>query len=383
MPAFQILDECPACHVESAVAAIYDPLSPASALGVAAESRCRLCGRVTVGTVEPACAPPGAGAERTREDACPRCGEVLTEEDRMATRCSHCGIAALSVERRPGTRFGSVDQLEEALAAWARAEGNEDTLEFVESSFLDGSLDAVFARLQSGERVETNFDVLAFLFPEVALAAAVPMELGPEEMAPPAGDTAGQLAVESDPGQGGTGSWPPVDSEPEPGATGNLLPVESESTGGDDPPAGDETDDERRPTTLEERTEAWAPMLPLVSVMVADGRVHPAEEAFLNRVLARHKVPPIPAAHVRVHRPETVPVSSSPRARERMVEAMVHLVHVDRLRDGTEFRVVEEYARAWGVDPAKVRHWDKLYRKRYATGTQRLWLILESIFVKR
>ena len=138
-----------------------------------------------------------------------------------------------------------------------------------------------------------------------------------------------------------------------------------------------------RPPTLEQRTEAWAPLLPLVSVMVADGRVHPAEEAFLNRVLARHRYPPIPALHVRVHRPETVPVSSSPEARSRMIEAMVHLVHVDRLRDGTEFRVVEEYARAWGVDPTQVARWDQTHRKRYATGMQRLWLILESVFVKR
>lgn len=372
MSAFQILDECPACHVESAVAAIYDPLSPASALGVAAESRCRLCGRVTVGQVEPACATPPDGPQRMREDACPRCGEILSEDDRLAARCCHCGVSARSVERRGGARFSSVSQLEEALARWAQAEGQSDTREFVESSFLDGSLDAVFRRIQAGERVETNFDVLAFLFPEVALAAAVPLDL--DDLGP-APDSAAPA--------------PLPDPVSVPVSAAEILEPDALPDPGDEPaPAGDPDAappeaGERRPSTLEERTEAWAPMLPLVSVMVADGRVHPAEEAFLNRVLARHKVPPIPAAHVRVHRPETVPVSSSPRARERMVEAMVHLVHVDRLRDGTEFRVVEEYARAWGVDPAKVSHWDKLYRKRYATGTQRLWLILESIFVKR
>lgn len=368
MSAFQILDECPACHVESAVAAIYDPLSPASALGVAAESRCRLCGRVTVGQVEPACDVPANASDRTRGDTCPRCGEILSEDDRVSARCSHCGIVARSQERRGGARFSSVSQLEEALARWAQAEGQSDTHEFVESSFLDGSLDAVFRKIQAGERVETNFDVLAFLFPEVALAAAVPMDLddlGPAPAPAPA-PVPEPPAPETLPGPAAAPVSAAEILEPE------VLP--------DADPSEDE---EQRPSTLEERTEAWAPMLPLVSVMVADGRVHPAEEAFLNRVLARHKVPPIPAAHVRVHRPETVPVSSSPRARERMVEAMVHLVHVDRLRDGTEFRVVEEYARAWGVDPTKVSHWDKLYRKRYATGTQRLWLILESIFVKR
>jgi len=341
MSAFQILDECPNCRVESALAAVYDPHQPCSLLGVAAESTCRLCGRRTTGRVEPECPAPDDPEGRMRDERCPRCGDTLGEDDRLSARCSSCGLEARERVRNPGARFTSLDQLEGALGRWARLEGSESTAEFVESSFLDGELGAVFARLEAGERVETNFDVLAFLFPEIAMAAAVPVEIDAE--------------VESPRGS---------ESESEP----VCRTTESEGP---------------RVPTLEQRTEAWAPLLPLVSVMVADGRVHPAEEAFLNRVLARHRYPPIPAEHVRVHRPETVPVSSKPEARRRMVEAMVHLVHVDRLRDGTEFRVVEEYARAWGVDPARVARWDQLYRKRYATGMQRLWLILESVFVKR
>ena len=127
----------------------------------------------------------------------------------------------------------------------------------------------------------------------------------------------------------------------------------------------------------------WGIILPLVSVMVADGRVHPEEEAFLMRVLARQEMPPVPAALVRVHRPETVPFSESMEARESMLEAMVHLVHVDRLRDGTEIRVVDEYARYWGIAPERVTHWDKLYQDHYAIGTRRLWMLLHGLFTRK
>ena len=399
MSAFQILDECPNCRVESALAAVYDPHQPCSLLGVAAESTCRLCGRRTTGRVEPECPAPDDPEGRMRDERCPRCGDTLGEDDRLSARCSSCGLEARERVRNPGARFTSLDQLEGALGRWARLEGSESTAEFVESSFLDGELGAVFARLEAGERVETNFDVLAFLFPEIAMAAAVPVEIDAEVESPRGSESESERTAaptetepvcrttetESESVTERTAAPTETETESESETERMAAPTETETESeSESEPVCRTTESEGpRVPTLEQRTEAWAPLLPLVSVMVADGRVHPAEEAFLNPVLARHRYPPIPAEHVRVHRPETVPVSSKPEARRRMVEAMVHLVHVDRLRDGTEFRVVEEYARAWGVDPARVARWDQLYRKRYATGMQRLWLILESVFVKR
>ena len=67
MPAYQILDECPACRVESAVAALYEPEAPCCLLGVASESHCRLCGRRTAGRVTPDCPPPDDPVARMRE----------------------------------------------------------------------------------------------------------------------------------------------------------------------------------------------------------------------------------------------------------------------------------------------------------------------------
>jgi len=365
---FQVLDECPCCRVESAVAALFDPAHVCCLLGVAANSRCRLCGRATRGRVTPPCAPPGDAEKRLHDDRCPSCGDRMAEHERLDARCGRCGIVAREEETRPGNEFEAPADLERALGRWAHEEGHDSTEEFVASSFLDGDTETVYRRIQAGERVETNFDVLAFLFPELAVASAIPAE--PRQETEP---TTGAPRSDAPTVQG--------DVQPQ-----SCRPADDPSDGSGSEPAGSlPIPDTSLQTTRPDdafRDELWAPMLPLVSVMVADGRVHPAEEAFIQRFLAANQCPPVPAQHVRVHRPEVVPMPPDPRTRERMLEAMVHLVHVDRLRDGTEFRVVEEYARAWGVAPARTAHWDQLYRTRYATGLRRLWLILQSTFTK-
>ncbi len=368
MSAFHILDDCPACGVESAVLALFDPAVPATLLGVAAESRCRLCGRTTHGVVTPDCASPDHPERYQVQELCPACGTRLDEEERLANRCGHCGLAAVEREVRAGRRFHSLEDLGAAMARWARTEGYDTAEEFLETSFSDGDLSAVLRRMRAGEAVETNFDVLAFLFPEVALAAAVsPVEAGGE------------------PGEIGSPASPPP---PAPGGAADPAPdarggASASMPGGPDPSTGGAT--RRRVAgsgTGGDAHRAWQRLLPLVSVMVADGRVHPAEEAFLTRVLAHHRLPPIPSDLVRVHRPEAVEMPETLDERERLLEAMVHLVHVDRQRDGTEFRVVQEYARAWRVDDALIAHWDRTYRGHYATGLRRLWLILQAAFLR-
>ncbi len=368
MPAFQVLDLCPACRVESALAAVFDPQDPCCLLGVSSTSRCRMCGRQTRGLVTPRVEPPPDPEAALRKEECPACAEQLGDGELAESRCEQCGTAAREREVRAGEVFDSEQELRAAMGRWGSQEGHTSVDEFAEACFLDERVDRVYERMRDGEVVETNFDVLAFLFPEMAMAAAIPDDVADA----------------------------PVPGEPPPRAVPRPPPVEPRratppppSTSG--PVAADET-----PTIIEPAEAApkpdpaaeflgkpWAALLPLVSVMVADGRVHPAEEAFLQRFLQANRCPAIPSEHVRVHRPEVVPVPPDPRTRARMVEAMVHLVHVDRLRDGSEFRVVEEFARAWGVDPTAVARWDTLYRKRHATGLQRLWLILQSTFFKQ
>jgi len=362
---FQVLDECPCCRVESAVAALFDPAHVCCLLGVAASSRCRLCGRAARGRVNRNCPLPADAEQRLHSDRCPSCEGRMGERERLDSTCSRCGIAASEEEIRPGQRFAAVTDLEDALRRWAREEGHDSTEQFVTSSFLDGETSQIYRRIRENDRVETNFDVLAFLFPELAVASAVPSE---------AAEGGEGIETRSDP----PGERPERSVASEATPTPRMPPTDPGDDHVPDDPVG------VPPTDTGEtiRSEPWASMLPLVSVMVADGRVHPAEEAFLQRFLAANQCPPIPAELMRVHRPGAVPVPPDPLARERMLEAMVHLVHVDRLRDGTEFRVVEEFARAWDVPPQRVAHWDQLYRKRYAAGLRRLWLILQSTFTK-
>lgn len=299
-----------------------------------------------------------------RTDRCPACGGSVPEADLLACRCSECGIVACERVLQPGRRFESVDQLRRALGSWAEDEGHDSADEFVEASFLDGDVNRVYERIRDGERVETSFDVLAFLFPEMAMASAIPRER-PAQKSPVDVPVAAPAQVASSPA---------VAPGPGPEASPDSTPREPE------PSPAVPTPQSRALDAI--RGEPWAPLLPLVSVMVADGRIHPAEEAFLQRFLKANQCPPIPLEQVRVHRPHSVPTPPRTTTRERMIEAMIHLVHVDRLRDGSEFRVVEEYARAWGVDRTRVAHWDQLYRKRYATGVRRLWLILQSMFTR-
>lgn len=375
MDVFQVLDECPACRVESALAALYDPCAPACLLGLALESRCRLCGRRTEGVVIPDCAPVPDGSERMRREHCPACDTVLDEQERLEAHCASCGIRGQERVIHPGERFEHPGQLMQALQRWAREEGHDSVDTFFESSFLDPDPRAVFDRIQAGERVETNFDVLAFLFPEIAMAASVPRE--PPGGSPPVAPSPTPAPAPARPTAPHTAPPPvlPPAAAPPPAETPAAVHAQEE------PSPVDGVDGGLLETSS--RHAAWAPLLPLVSVMLADGRVHPAEEAFLDRFLAQHRCPPIPAEYVRVHRPETVPRPPTADQRERMLEAMVHLVHVDRSRDRSEFRVVEEYARHWGIDPARVARWDQMYRDRYTTGMQRLWLLLQNLFTKR
>ncbi len=376
MDVFQVLDECPACRVESARAALYDPEAPACLLGLAIESRCRLCGRRTRGAVIPDLAPLRDGGARMRREHCPACDTPLGENERLTCHCEACGIRAEERIVDPGQRFAHPGELMQALQRWAREEGHDSVDTFFESSFLDPDPRAVFAKLRAGEPVETNFDVLAFLFPEIAMAASVPPDApAPREpaAAPPAPASAGGPVPAVSPSPDGVSPAPPAGPAPE------HHRAEVDPAPPDDDPACAESG----ALDSTERHAAWAPLLPLVSVMVADGRVHPAEEAFLQRFLSQHRCPPIPAEFVRVHRPETLPRPPTAEQRERLLEAMVHLVHVDRSRDGSEVRVVEEYARCWGVDPARVAHWDQVYRDRYAAGVQRLWLVMQKVFTRK
>lgn len=81
--------------------------------------------------------------------------------------------------------------------------------------------------------------------------------------------------------------------------------------------------------------------------MVADGHVRPGERRFLDRALAEMGAPPLPDGELRVWRPYELGAVDDPA---RLLRAMRLLALVDREADGSEERVLREYARAWRLE---------------------------------
>ncbi|MFN7147384.1 MAG: hypothetical protein ACK4YP_26690, partial [Myxococcota bacterium] len=84
----------------------------------------------------------------------------------------------------------------------------------------------------------------------------------------------------------------------------------------------------------------------LASVMLADGRIRPAERRFLDQALARMGAPPLDDGDLRVWRPHELGPVPDPKG---LLQAMRLLALCDHEADGSERRVLEEFARAWHV----------------------------------
>lgn len=361
MPYTRVLDTCPDCRVESALVAHFDAESLSSMLGIASRSRCRLCGRESVGDVFPECEIPDDSEQRMLEDRCPSCGDPLDEVEHLVSECATCGISANERVVRRGTEFDSLDDLRGALDRWAAEEGRRSADAFVEASFPDGSLEEVYKRLMQGETVETRLDVLTPLLEEEDEEEEVT-----DEMQAPVAET-----VDAS------------DEVEEPEAEGAIV-EEARSTV-PSREAKEEDTEVQNPTTevSPPATESDIPLdhvairlLPLVSVMMADGKRHSSEEAFIQGILDAVHAERIPEEFFRTYPPSSLPKPDGQEDRIRMIEAMVHLVHVDRHRSGREMRVVRDFARAWEVSGKKVTFWDKKYRQRYAKGLLRLRLLV-------
>jgi len=205
-----------------------------------------------------------------------------------------------------------------ALARWAREEGEPDLERFCEGSMGLGA-DEVALRLVRGEAISTNFDVLAWLFGGMSAGAAE---------APARAPTA-----------------PPIPDEiPEPAPS----PV------------------------------SFRPARALASVLLADGRVRPAERALADRMLQRAGFPPIQPEDLRVWRPAELGAPPDPGP---WVEALIRLVWADGQRDESEWRVLREIARAWSYPMARLERIDARQAARHAPLQVRAWQSFKRLFV--
>lgn len=333
---FQILSDCPHCLVESAVVELYDHHSPCSHLGIALESRCRFCGLETRGELDGHGEIPVHVSHKIVDERCPRCQAHLTEEEHNHHRCPYCGLGAVSRILRSPSPLHTVEDVRARLDLWAREEGCHDAAELLDVSFDGQALEDITAKILRRERVETSFDVLGFLFSHIGNGAA--------NAQPTEGDA-------------------PVPGVHHTRAEEELAPA---------------------PTSRIELPGSRAPhrrnrIYPLISVMVVDGEVREAERSFIESMLREEGLEPLQHEEIRVHRPHEVGPVGSLIEREKLIQLMIQLAHIDLEKDESEMRMIRDFARHWGVDPARVDAWEAQEEDRSATGMRRFLMRLKAL----
>ncbi len=247
------------------------------------------------------CLPPRGRAVEVLGD-CPTCRvegarvELVADEIAAESRCRLCGERAVDgVVVAPGLRFVDEVVARDALAGWAREDGEPDVEAFVRANFSGKALPEVCAALVAGAPVETSLEVVAWLF-------------------------------------GGRGAFAGVSAlgarlrhEDEPTDAVELAPVTSAAT----------------PLDPRDVTRA------LCAIVLADGRVHPAEEPLLQEALLALGAPAPTPADRRVWRPNEVGPVADPAA---TLSWMRRLALADAEADPSEVRLLRAYARAWRAD---------------------------------
>jgi hypothetical protein len=323
---WQILADCAFCRVEASVVEIVDPLHPACHFGLAADSRCRACGWQAIARAEDFAPRMPISSGR-----CPACNQPVPEGPRTGGGpCPHCGYAPTLETVSEPEDLRDEATARAALQRWAEAEGEPDVAAFAAAN-LGGDLESVLAHLAAGEPVSTTFDVIAFLFPQLGGAA-------------------------------GTG--------------GRAVPTEAIRRVVDRPPQVYElaATEVVRPPVDGRRAATRV----LVSVMVADGELRAGERQFVDAFVAREHLPPFRPDDLRVWRPDEIgPIDAD--LRDKVLEAAVALAHLDRMRDGSEWKVIAAYAKAWGVGAARLKALDDRYDAEYGTIMTRLYRLLSSL----
>lgn len=273
---------------------------------------------------------------------CPRCrvessvveliDPGLVEGMAVESTCRLCGrIERLGEVEVEGRQFASLVEVIAALDAWAEEEGEPDAATFCAVNMQGLALEEVAAHVLRGEPVATSFDVVAFLFPGMGTGGAT------------AQATAVETAIKT-------------------GRTLQPLPEEA-----------------LRPTRTHDpfaRTAVAARAL--AAVMLADGEIRKGELAFLQRFLAESGLQPLKTEDQRPWRPHDLAIPDDPGP---IIEAMARLAHVDRQRDGTEWRVVREFARYWAYPLDKLERLGRREEHATASAMTKLWRSLRSIVI--
>ena len=415
--------DCTTCGLEAGVVELYDALVPACRFGLPATARCKLCGISHEGRFDRA---PARSMRDVPANRCPACVEELGPRALDDRRCARCGAAATLSMVAPAAALDSELALVAALDAWTAREQWVTRDALLQAVFCDPDLGSLLLRIRRGEPLEVVADPFANMGVRTTGAreeprrAATPPEAAPHRPSQsPA--TSAHLVAATDRGDRVrvTPSASPL-KLPTPNQdfrAGSTMPDPQAIFGSAQtdpyapplrisvpPPAVTATDPTATLTSAGQQASGTAPLhrpvrygtgtvplptppppasappraivYPLVSVIAADGEIHPAERALIDRFLESEGLAPLGEDEFRVHHPSAVAHLVPKERREMVVQLMCETATVDGMPDESERRVIRAYAAAWNVPDEKVEFWMWGYENMSTSLVRQLWMKL-------
>jgi hypothetical protein len=377
--------DCTTCGLEGGVVELYDAAVPACRFGLPATARCNLCGITHEGAFEPA---PTRAMHDVPANRCPACLLELAPRALDEHRCGRCGASARLACVLPAAALDSAEALDAALDAWAARERFASRFALAAAVFCDPDLGSLLLRIQRGEPLEIVADPFANMGVRTKGGRPEPREApprgprakGPRRIATPAQDF---RAVSPEP-QGrpeeapAEPAAPPLRISVPPPAPAAADPTATMTSAGVTAASTESAQGSPRLPTLPPPASAppRAIVYPLVSVIAADGEIHPAERALVDRFLESEGLAPLSDDEFRVHHPSAVAHLVPKERREGVVQLMCETASVDGMPDESERRVIRAYAAAWQVSDEKVEFWLWGYESMSTSLVRQLWMKL-------
>ncbi|MBX3219274.1 MAG: hypothetical protein KF795_02070 [Labilithrix sp.] len=393
----ELTADCEACGLEGGVVEIYDALVPACRFGLPATTRCKLCASARQGAFD---RPPAKPLREVPANRCPACLDELAPAAVDERRCPSCGARAALEDASAPARFDTRADLERALDAWAERDGFPSREALVSATFVERDVAKLFAAIQRREPLEALADPFANMgtrttgggaqrkrepdrsgprepaaTSEATTAPETVRGLGPRE-APDLATSNAKVAVATR--RGATAAHPLAQTLPDPAyaPTDPLAsPLAPRAPKG--APGATPTDPLAPPLTPPPPSAPpRAIVYPLVSVIAADGEIHPEERALVDRFLASEGLPPLGDHEFCVHHPSEVAHFVPKERREDVVKLMCETASIDGMPDESERRVIRAYATAWHVDDEKLDFWMWGYESMNTSLARQLFLKL-------
>ncbi len=356
----ELLADCGACGLESGVVETYDALVAACRFGLPARARCKLCGAESEGVFDRA---PARAMREVAANRCPACLEELAPNALDERRCARCGASASLVARVEPADLTKESELAAALDAWAAREDYASRDALLAATLADPDFASLHRRLCARERIEAVGDPFA----NMGMRAAGSTDAKP---APPKSPVATTIDPPKRASPAATTIDPP--KRPPSALETSVDPLTELHLGATEPTAKPIVP---RPTAPPPPSAPpRAIVFPLVSVIAADGEIHPAERELVDRFLASEGLAPLADEEIRVHHPREVAQFVPKERREAVVQLMCESAAADGMPDESERRVIRAYAAAWHVPDDKVEFWMWGYENMNTSITRQLWL---------